>query len=255
MRNNREGATGGRQNGFDAQRENETFTPMLISWLLSVARRTPDDVLKCDNRALDKIVLCGRKIRYSADGTKSLFQIEDGTGTIELSCNKKWDEKVPRVLEKVDIDAKNVYLKVIIEPGYYEGRRFFTVIKVQQIKDMNYLTFHFMDALYARKGRTVGYSNVLSKPSALETGQMDRTDHFDARGYGMGFEHDYTRLVLTHMRNLRIKHKQSVSLSTLIVDLGNKISAPEIQVILKQLVEAGEVRRIPGIDNTYDVYH
>lgn len=95
-------ASGLKGEGHD--RAQETTTPMLISWLKNAATKSQDDVVLVDKMPLDKVKIIGRVIRHESKGTKTMIRIEDSSGWIELSCNKKYDEEMPKVLRNIDLD-------------------------------------------------------------------------------------------------------------------------------------------------------
>ena len=90
--------------GDGQERAQETTTPMLISWLKNAAVKSHDDLVTVDKFPLDKIKIIGRVIKHESKGTKTLIRIEDSSDWIELSCNKKYDEEMPRVLRNIDLD-------------------------------------------------------------------------------------------------------------------------------------------------------
>jgi len=96
----------GNSNGMKEEREkiNDSITPVLIAWLKRATSRPGDDVVKLDGVVLDKMKLCGRLVNVSSKNTKTFLKIEDGTDSIELSCNKKFDEELPKVLREIQID-------------------------------------------------------------------------------------------------------------------------------------------------------
>ena len=51
---------------------------------------------------------------------------------------------------------------MILEVGFYEGKRFYSAIKFNQVPNHNYLTFHLLDCLYAQKGRRIGFPETHS---------------------------------------------------------------------------------------------
>ncbi len=100
-------ANNGQNSGFkkgDREKVNDTITPMLISWLTNASAKHSDDVVRIDGAVLDKAKIVGRLISHQSKGTKTIVKIEDGSDVIELSCNKKFDEEIPRVLSLIDLN-------------------------------------------------------------------------------------------------------------------------------------------------------
>jgi hypothetical protein len=55
-----------------------------------------------------------------------------------------------------------VYIKVILEVSFYEGKRFYSAVKFNEVPNHNYLTYHFLDCLYAQKGRREGFNDPVT---------------------------------------------------------------------------------------------
>ena len=91
--------------GGEGPRNNETITPLFISWLINATANLEDDMIRIDNVVLDKIKICGRVVSTEVKGTRTTMIIEDGTGFIELSCNKKFDEDIPRLLSELNLET------------------------------------------------------------------------------------------------------------------------------------------------------
>ncbi len=94
--------------GDGQERAQETTTPMLISWLKNAAAKSQDDQVLVDKMPLDKVKIVGRVIKHESKGTKTMIRIEDSSGWIELSCNKKYDEEMPKVLRNINLE-KSAY--------------------------------------------------------------------------------------------------------------------------------------------------
>ena len=88
----------------EREKINDSITPVLISWLKHASTRQTEDMVKLDNIILDKFKICGRVVSYNSKTTKTYVKIEDSTEIIECSCNKKFDEEVPKVLKDINIE-------------------------------------------------------------------------------------------------------------------------------------------------------
>ena len=93
----------------DHNKNQDTVTPICISWLLDSAQNVDDDVIKIDGHVMYKMSICGRIVDHSTTATKSFVKIDDGTDVIDLVCNKKYDELMPKVLEGIDLTSSSSY--------------------------------------------------------------------------------------------------------------------------------------------------
>lgn len=86
----------------------ETITPVLMSWLNAISNQNQkDDVIKLDDIIIDKVTVVGRIIKVDMETSKIKLTVEDGTGVLTLTCNKKQDEGIPKSLLGVPLEFNN----------------------------------------------------------------------------------------------------------------------------------------------------
>lgn len=83
-------------------RKVDTMTPLLIKWVHHVLKESEDDIYKIDGIVLDKVKLVGSVGSFNNQGTKTAFILDDGTGSIELTCNKKFDQEISPIVSHID---------------------------------------------------------------------------------------------------------------------------------------------------------
>ena len=86
----------------------DLITPVLIAWLNSLAKAQPkDDALRLDDCILDKVTVVARITKIQEEQSKVRITIDDGTGILILTCNKKQNEETPRALKHVTLKSSN----------------------------------------------------------------------------------------------------------------------------------------------------
>jgi hypothetical protein len=104
----------------EREKVNDSITPILISWLRHATATQGEDMVKLDGVILDKMKLCGRLVSVTSKNTKTYLKVEDGTDFIELSCNKKFDEELPKVLREINIE-KSRKKEESVHQGHHRG--------------------------------------------------------------------------------------------------------------------------------------
>lgn len=231
----------------DRERPNDSITPVLISWLKHATPTGGDDAVRLDGLLMDKFKICGRVISHHSKSTKTFVKIEDGTEMIELSCNKKFDEEVPKVLRDINIDRRNSFIKAIVEVGSFDGKVFYTAIKFNQIPNHNYLTFHYLDCLYSQKIRREGYQTGI--PSHKSTSGANG----GADAHSPNAEKDTTQTVLDKLRFLSGPDRKPVTLAQILSEFAHEMQRTDVNAALLSLTEDNLIRTAPGSEGAYEL--
>ena len=86
----------------------DLITPVLICWLNSLAKaEQKDDALRLDDCLLDKVTIVARITKIQDEQSKVRITVDDGTGILVLTCNKKQNEETPRALKHVTLQFNN----------------------------------------------------------------------------------------------------------------------------------------------------
>lgn len=230
-------------------RPQDTVTPVCISWLKDAAQNVEDDVIKIDGVIMDKMSVCGRVTDHSATATKSFISLDDGTETITLICNKKYDEQLPKILEEIDIKSSNSYVKTIIDVNSYEKdnqrQLVYTGIRFIQIHDHNYISYHLLNAIFAAKTRKMGYLTH-DEPGKF-VADPSRKESAEGSVYIGGGVYEV-------LRQLKDKTRRPVRAVDIVMAMGNRMNVDQVKRELEYLVGGGDIYKVPGTADTYDLH-
>lgn len=260
MRNNAKGgahsSTGHGKSHF-ASRPPESVTPLLISWLKTASEKREGEVLTLDSKILDKVVICGRIIRVKSETTKTMVQIEDGSDSLMLVSNKKFDEDYSKVYREIHFGQPNLYVKILLDVSFYSNEVLYVPIKATPLANLNYLSYHFLNCLVAQKVRRSGLpthkveikhqkaqTGEPASPIIAPVGRMHDEDlDFDS----------LSRTVLDSLRFLKKKNAKPVNLEDLVNHLKGRVNKEVIVQALIGLNDSGDVRKVQGKE-IYDLY-
>jgi len=144
----RNSAGGGRaRKSYDEQ----TVQPVTISMIMSSQTDASDDgqVLQ-DGRKLHHVKVVGAVRTCENFSTNCVYQIEDGTGLIEV---KQWVDNVSDVQAVQELRnacmKDNIYLACIGQIKDYDGKKMIAADHVRPVTTGNELTYHMLEVVYA----------------------------------------------------------------------------------------------------------
>lgn len=227
----------------------DTVTPVCISWLLDAAQNVEDDVIKIDGTIMDKMSICGRIVEHNATATKSFIKIDDGTGVIELVCNKKYDELIPKILEEIEVKSPNSYVRAVVDVNSYEkdNKRtlVYTGIRFIQIHDHNYISYHLLNTIIAAKTRREGF--ITHNEPGRHIADPSRKESAEGSIYIGGSVYDI-------LRQLKDRTRRPVRVGDIAAVMGNRLTLDQVKRELEYLVGGGEIYKVPGTTDAYDLH-
>lgn len=134
---------------------NQTLHPCTIKQLLAIDAPADGGSVTLDGRELTQVKLCGNIRGVQAQSTFTSYEIDDGTGMMNV---KNWatPEEAPALQE-------NTYATICGRLSFYEGRCSVTAFSIRPVTDHNELTFHLLETCYAHKSNLSNKGPVASQ--------------------------------------------------------------------------------------------
>lgn len=77
---------------------------MQLSWLLDICRQAGNTPPKFNGIKIEKVKVCGVINLVSSERTKVVVQIDDDSGSINISTNKTFNQALPDVFGDLPVD-------------------------------------------------------------------------------------------------------------------------------------------------------
>mmetsp|Transcript_9039 Transcript_9039/g.15098 ORF Transcript_9039/g.15098 Transcript_9039/m.15098 type:complete len:281 (+) Transcript_9039:176-1018(+) len=141
--------TRGPRKSYDEQTLIPITAKMIISATSTSSQEGTGVLALPDGRSLHHVKLVGAVRTVENMSTNVSYEIEDGTGLIEV---KQWmdDNDCSAVQEMKEQAAKeNQYLRVIGQIKDYDGKKSLVAHSIRKITDGNELTHHFLEVVYS----------------------------------------------------------------------------------------------------------
>jgi len=125
---------------------NHPITPLTIKQLFSA--HTTGEMFRIGNHQLSNVTFVGLIIQVNKQLTNTSFEINDGTGTIDVRWWIDPDDKSDYMQDLKNSWKENVYVRVSGHLRSFEDKRSIVAHKVQPISDFNEITYHFLDTIH-----------------------------------------------------------------------------------------------------------
>lgn len=159
---------------------NQTLHPCTIKQLTSIEAPGDGGSVTLDGRELSQVKICGCIRSCQAQSTFTAYEIDDGTGMMNV---KNW--ATPE--ESVAL-PENTYAMICGRLSFYEGRCSVTAFSIRPITDHNELTFHLLETCYAHKMNSAGAGKQASfQPNFGGGGNNFGSAPQQNTGFGGGF--------------------------------------------------------------------
>lgn len=145
---------GGAQDG-KRNRDLETLMPATIKQISGATQDAPDDNFMIDGKEVTQVKIVGCVVEMAVQSTNISYQLEDGTGRIEM---KQWinaDEGEGDSARRAQI-SENMYVTAVGTLRAFQDKRTITAYSVQPVTDHNAVTHHFLDCVYVHLQNTKG---------------------------------------------------------------------------------------------------
>ncbi len=128
-----------------------TITPVSIEQIKNEFVKN-DNVITLYNKEINKIIVVGKLSLKEKQNNRVFLEINDGTGFLEITCIKKFEESEPLLLRGIQLE-KNPYVKVVLD--HYrpssDSEIKFTGIYFEELTDLNGITFHLLEIMAFKK--------------------------------------------------------------------------------------------------------
>jgi len=84
--------------GHANRRKNRVFAPVTMKMIHEASPR-PDDVCEIEGEPINDIIIVGRVIQRTEEPMRTLFEINDNTGTFKVIFYQKGENEVPIALK------------------------------------------------------------------------------------------------------------------------------------------------------------
>jgi len=154
------GGSQGARKSYDEQ----TIIPTTARMILNSAEGGSGLCLR-DGREIHQVKLIGAVRSVEEQSTNITYQIEDGTGLIEV---KQWlgPEDCAGITEmRMQAAHENIYLKIIGQVKDYDGKKSVIGYSVRTLTTGNELTHHFLEVVYSiERYRNAGAKGTSAAP-------------------------------------------------------------------------------------------
>jgi len=124
---------------------NQSLTPLTIKQVLNASNVSPDDSsFKVDGKELNQITIVGVIQSASENTTNLSFNVEDGTGSIEVRI---WLDAEEHSDNRPQFRPGN-YVRVIGNLRSFMNKKSIIAFRLLPITDFNEITYHFIEVIY-----------------------------------------------------------------------------------------------------------
>jgi replication factor A2 len=226
----------------------QTCLPVTIT-MCHQARTEGDDsgIALSDGRPLHHVKLVAAIRSFAVSSTSCIFQVEDGTGLIDV---KQWLDSTTdcTVIQELrqSVQKEHVYVSIIGQIKEYDGKKTIVADAMREVVDANELTYHMLEVVYegerVRK-QSAFISNEPPTPmQGIGFGGNSFPSHrapiqpsFAANNGGNGLSQELTRLV----REEGSKSEAGVTIGEIVTWLRNRHSETDIRNEIQNLTANG----------------
>ena len=132
--------------------DEQTLIPVTLQMAMNAQPDTSGgdgSLLLPDGRPVSLVKIVGAVRSYNEQSTNILYQIEDGTGLMDV---KQWvdDNDCTAILDiRKETLQENIYVKVIGQIKDYDGKKMIVANMVRPLSTGNELTHHFLEVAYS----------------------------------------------------------------------------------------------------------
>lgn len=161
------GAPSSAGKGGKANRDRQTLVPMTIRQLKGAKQEHTDDPFKVDGVEIHQVKLVGNVLQVAEQSTFIVYQIEDGTGSVEVKLWLDSDESEFHG-ERRRSCHEGAYVRVVGNVRTYEDTLHVVAFDIRPVEDMNELTNHMLETIYVHLVNT----KSLKPPSSTASSGM-----------------------------------------------------------------------------------
>lgn len=136
-------------------RDNDVLIPATIKQLFGATQDAPDDSFMIDGKEVAQVKVVGCVVEMAVQSTNISYQLEDGTGRIEV---KQWinaEDSEAESARRAQI-TENMYVTAVGNLRAFKESRNVIAYSVQPVADHNAVTHHFLECVYVHLHNTKG---------------------------------------------------------------------------------------------------
>jgi replication factor A2 len=131
--------------------DEQTIQPVTVGMILNATPLESDKIFQLsDGRKVYHIKLVGAVRSYVDQSTNCLYEIEDGTGLLEV---KQWTDANAECSALTELreqtQRENIYVRIVGTIQEYNGKKTVLADSVRPLTTGNELTHHILDVVYA----------------------------------------------------------------------------------------------------------
>lgn len=135
--------------------KNMLLLPVTIRQLTQAQTGVPDDHFRIDGRELGHVTFVGVIRSVSESETNLSYEVEDGTGMIEV---REWisRDESEYTAQKRASRREGLYVRVVGQLKTYHDKKHVTAFNLRAVEDFNEITHHFLEVIHAHLYNTKG---------------------------------------------------------------------------------------------------
>eukprot|EP00568_Trieres_chinensis_P003459 CAMPEP_0183302654 /NCGR_PEP_ID=MMETSP0160_2-20130417/8366_1 /TAXON_ID=2839 ORGANISM="Odontella Sinensis, Strain Grunow 1884" /NCGR_SAMPLE_ID=MMETSP0160_2 /ASSEMBLY_ACC=CAM_ASM_000250 /LENGTH=285 /DNA_ID=CAMNT_0025465455 /DNA_START=169 /DNA_END=1026 /DNA_ORIENTATION=- len=140
----------------------QTLVPVTVRMVLNAAKNAEGNVALTDGRELHQVKIVGAVRGFEEASTKVVFQVEDGTGLIDVN---KWIDETDSLASaqmRQEASQDHIYVRVIGQVKEYDNRKSIVAYNIRKLESCNELTYHMLETVYSAEKYKKGQSIVSS---------------------------------------------------------------------------------------------
>jgi len=111
--------------------------------MITEANPRPDDLCEIDGEAISDIIIVGRVIAKTEEPMRTLFELNDNTGTFKVIFYQKGENEVPVALKNFEFIANN-YVKVYGTIRVFKEEKAIVGTHIKQVDKQDDITNHLL---------------------------------------------------------------------------------------------------------------
>ena len=249
-------------------KRNDTITPVVIGLIQPLLdNNSPQIVL--DEQICEQLSLAGLFSLTQKGSTKWVFDFNDGTGDIKITFSKKYNEDFPMLLKNFDL-TKKFYGKVLViytpifNAEIQKNEPFFAAFNLQKMIDYNYISFHALETLLAKKCRKTGIFSKFEdkfiydpskKKNEKENDSNTKKDE-DNKENNVNEElyEELDRIIINSIKSIKLNTGDGVTFEGLKKFFKGKVDNDKLEESLEELKENGSIYVVPGTIDKYECF-
>mmetsp|Transcript_27458 Transcript_27458/g.24335 ORF Transcript_27458/g.24335 Transcript_27458/m.24335 type:complete len:267 (-) Transcript_27458:51-851(-) len=215
------------------KKKTKMFIPITLS-LLKTATLKEDDTFELDGEQVNDIIMIGRVHHREEQPTRTIYMINDNTGSIKITFYNREENMLPKYLQNFEYQ-ENSYVKVFGTIRVFKDVKQVVGVHLSKIEDFDIITNHYLQVFV---GSCVRSQGILGSQDLIEKeGETTTKGELSEEQKVTLVKETSTKLV----EEAKSKGAENVSRDSIFACVKSKINFPEFEKIVKKLVEEMEL--------------